>query len=35
MKEYIKECYHEILRGYKLKATDYVILENLKIYICR
>ena len=26
MKEFTKECYNEILRGYKLKATDYVIL---------
>jgi len=26
MKEYSKECYNEILRGYKLKATGYVIL---------
>lgn len=26
MKEFTKECYNEILRGYKLKATDYLIL---------
>ena len=26
MKEYSKKCYNEILRGYKLKATGYVIL---------
>mgnify|MGYP000931693641 CR=1 FL=1 len=26
MKDFTKECYNEILRGYKLKTTDYVIL---------